>query len=223
MSLRQFIKCEEELVSYEIGIYNHIKVLNIPVGVEVFISFKNTPNNQEIYPLSDEIKDLDKNGNFRKDVRRAFITTKGANFGEIELICSQVLTDNSFVEVIPKREIRLSDEVSQAILLGNFISNGRASQHTILPDSNIEIKINGLEAFKFFCTDTLGMELNKNNIKFPINGSDTIFSRGTLENIRFHNNTTSSITLSILYMGNIDIFNLLYVDESYVELDYLEE
>jgi len=220
MSLKIDIPCENELTSFPIGIFNNIKIISIPIGVEVFISFKETPNKQEIYPLSDEVSDLNKEGKPRADVREAYLTTKGENFGNITIICSQILTDEAYVDVKVKREIKLSDEVAQSIVYSNFISNGRASQDIIVSGNYYELNIENLKGLRFNTTDVLGMELNKNSIQFPINGSDEIFLKD-ITNIKFHNNTANDITLSLMYMGDITIFDL-YTDDGYVNVEYIK-
>lgn len=96
MSILREIPCNEALK--EIGVFNYVKVVYIPLGVTVNVSFVVTPTVNELFPLSNYAKDLDAEGNFRK-ARRCFLHIDGASAEKIQVICSNVTPDGGYIDL----------------------------------------------------------------------------------------------------------------------------
>lgn len=189
---------------------NHIDVLSIPSGITAYVSFTENPSSTQKYPLKNnsriQLKKAGANYHIGADV---YLWTSGKSTEDIELNLSTLGNDETNVVISQSADkVNLSTDVANAIKMSNFICNGRASEHTISVNDYTEINIENLQALKYHTTGVLGMEQNKNGIKFPINGTDDIFTNDMVHNIRFHNNTTEDITLTLLYMGDINILNL---------------
>jgi hypothetical protein len=114
MSQNINVPCNTVLTSHSIGIYNYIQVLSIPVGVTVRVAFKHTPRDDERYPLTERIKDLDTDGDFREP-RECFLTTTGTSTSDIKLIVSQIIGDSGYVEVERLNTLALEASTKSAI------------------------------------------------------------------------------------------------------------
>ncbi len=122
MSLKLLIPCNED--RKEIGIFNHIKALSIPTGVSVLVSFKDTPKDNELYPLSDIIADLDANGEMVENARRCWFHITGTSSEDIEIIASNVTPDGGFIDVKQLQTLALESTTKDAIeTLANTLGN----------------------------------------------------------------------------------------------------
>jgi len=113
MSLNLNIPCNE--TRKEIGIFNHIKVLYIPVGVSVMVSFKDTPKDDELYPLTDIVADLDALGEMVENAKRCFFHIEGTSAEDIKIIASNVTSEGGYVDVIQKETLALEQRTKEVI------------------------------------------------------------------------------------------------------------
>lgn len=107
--------CAIEYKDHELGIYNHIHALYIPVGVLVFISFTNTPNEEDLYPLTDEISHLGSDGELVDEPKQVYIHTTGTSAEDIILICSGVGTGEDHIKVKPLNSLALEPTTKAVI------------------------------------------------------------------------------------------------------------
>ena len=105
MSIKKKIPCNQEVK--EIGVFNRIDVLSIPIGVTLSISFVETPRENQLFPLTEYVADKDADGNYIEKARRCFLHINGVSADFIELVVSNVTPESGYVEIQQARELVL--------------------------------------------------------------------------------------------------------------------
>lgn len=113
MSQKIYVPCNNS--KQEIGAFNHLKVIYIPSGVSVEVSFTHTPRPEEIYPLTDIVADRDGQGNIVEDAKRCFVHITGTSAEDIQLIASNITPEDGYVEVTPLKTVQLQ-ETTKSVL-----------------------------------------------------------------------------------------------------------
>lgn len=197
MSEKLKISCNEK--RKEIGVFNHLKVLYIPVGVTIQVSFKDTPADEELYPLTDIVADVDSLGEMVENARRCFLHIEGTSSENMIIIASNVTPTDGFIMVEQAKVIALESSTKSAIESAIFRPNGTAVQKTIAPAGNYLFTKTNEAVLRFHSTDEVGIELNENEIKYPLYEEELHIE--DINTIKFHNNNTSSIIITILSMS----------------------
>ena len=79
-----------------------------------------------------------------------------------------------------------------------FRANGTAVQPAILAGAFYTFDKTDQKQIRFHASDQVGIELNGNNVKYPMYEEELILD--DITQIKFHNNTAATITLTILDM-----------------------
>lgn len=197
MSQKIYVPCNDS--KQEIGVFNHLKVLYIPSGVTVEVSFNHTPRPEEIYPLTDTVADLDSNGYF-VDAKRCFLHITGIDVEDIQLIASNVTPEDGYVKVDQQATVGLELTTKKAIEDSIFAPSANAEQVDILAGGNHVMAKGVLKAIRYHSTDEVGVELDSNGIKYPM-FEDIMYLNNIDTDVTFYNDTAATITLTIWKMS----------------------
>lgn len=133
----------------------------------------------------------------------------------------QAKSSNEFKMITPASDVNLK-EVSSfsdfAVSQLKFVPDGKATVNAIDSGASTTIECAGIMAIKFNSDAVLGVELNDNGVKFPMNGTNEMILT-SINSVTFHNDNTDTTNLKILYMGFND--KLLYILNGYVENGYI--
>lgn len=135
MSVNLKIPCNENLK--EIGIFNRIQALYIPVGVTVNVSFLETPKDDELFPLTRLVSDKNSSGEMVAEARRCFLHITGTSAEDMILICSNVTPDGGYIDVEELEELALEASTKSVIEgLDKIINPYQAPVNTSASDTN---------------------------------------------------------------------------------------
>lgn len=198
MSKPLFIQSNEPIKN--IGVFNKIQVVHIPFGVSLSVAFKDTPSQDEIFPLTASIADRDFEGDFVEDARECYLHIEGTNVDDIILICSNVTKESGYVDVQNKHTVALETDTKNAIESSTFKpSSVGVEQVSIASASSHTINKADLLAIRFHATDEIGLELDSCGFNYPL-FEDILSFDNISSSVTFHNTSASAITLTVWKM-----------------------
>lgn len=163
-----------------------------------------------------------------KNVNRMFISCNSLAGETITLGQASTKSD---LEIITSPQIKDIEEIGKvgtfktsARNILQFVPGSNITQHEILSNEYIEIVTDDIDGIRFHSTNDVSVEFNNMGNKFPMSRAETIFTQDINESVKFHNTSTETMTLSLMYMKSEDsnISGNTYIDEHYVEDDYVE-
>lgn len=184
----------------QIGHFNHLKVVHLPQGVSVNVAFSNTPDDEDMFPLTDIVKDVDSNENLVDFARECFLHITGTSTEDIKIIASNSKDDDGFVIVEPLASVSLETTTKDAIETNTFKpSSTGIEQVTIIAGASHTVTKGTLKAIRFHASDEVGLSLDADLIKYPI-FEDILYLDNINTDVTFHNDNALSIKLTVWKM-----------------------
>lgn len=126
-----------------------------------------------------------------QDINRIYCSCNAVNGGKIKIALSK--SSDSF-KINPIPSLEFSDEVLNALRF----APSNIFQTTIAANSNYEFTDN-VNSIRFHATDEIGVELENSSIKYPM-FEDIINTSNLTSSIKFHNDNTENVVLTIWSM-----------------------